>query len=207
MGISLDEILIDANTSNIAISDGTNTLAVNANGSLDVEFAAGAQIEITDGTETLLINADGSLNAVVTATDLDIRGLAFATDSVDVSGSSVTVSATDLDIRNLTFATDKVDASGSNVRTSSDTGISNSQAAVTATAAEVLASPLANRREVTIQNEGTQPVYVGSSAGVTAANGLKISKGASATFEWGANVDIFMISASGSQDVRFLESA
>lgn len=207
MGISLDEILIDANTSNIAISDGTNTLSINGDGSIDVTFAPGNSIEITDGTDTLAVNADGSLNAVVTATDLDIRNLAFATDTVDVSGSSVTVSATDLDIRNLTFATDKVDASGSNVRTSSDTAISNTAATVTTTAAEVLASPLANRREVTIQNEGQQAVYIGSSAGVTASNGLKISKGASATFEWGANVDIFMIADSGSQDVRFLESA
>jgi hypothetical protein len=44
----------------------------------------------------------------VSATDLDIRDLAFATDSVDVSGSSVTVSATDLDIRDLTHASDSM---------------------------------------------------------------------------------------------------
>lgn len=62
---------------------------------------------------------------VVTATDLDIRNLVFATDKVDVSGSEValdaatlaaletiTVVATNLDIRDLTFAADKVDASG-----------------------------------------------------------------------------------------------
>lgn len=48
----------------------------------------------------------------VTATNLDIRDLVFASDSVDVSGSLVDVQATDLDIRNLVFATDKVDASG-----------------------------------------------------------------------------------------------
>ena len=51
----------------------------------------------------------------VTATDLDIRDLAFASDSVDVSGSSVTVTATDLDIRDLAFASDSVDVSGSSV--------------------------------------------------------------------------------------------
>ena len=93
------------------------------------------QIE-TNGTssdnELLVKDTDvlAKLNSgvVVTATDLDIRNLVFATDKVDVSGSSVSitgdvnvtqgtspwvVSATDLDIRNLTFATDKVDASGS----------------------------------------------------------------------------------------------
>lgn len=68
----------------------------------------------------------------VSANDLDIRDLSSATDSIDVSGSTVnvgntgglnavnvqdggnslTVDAIDLDIRNLVFATDKVDASG-----------------------------------------------------------------------------------------------
>jgi hypothetical protein len=67
-------------------------------------------------------------NITVSATDLDIRDLAFATDKVDVTGSEVslssttlaaleniTVSASDLDIRNLVFATDKVDVSGSSI--------------------------------------------------------------------------------------------
>lgn len=73
----------------IEITDGTDTLAVNADGSINVAFAAGAQIQITDGTDTLAVNVDGSLNAVVTATDLDIRNLVFATDKVDASGSTL----------------------------------------------------------------------------------------------------------------------
>lgn len=74
----------------------------------------------------------------VTASDLDIRDLAFATDSVDVSGSSVSitgdvnvtqgtspwvVSATDLDIRDLAFATDSVDVSGSSVSISGSVAV------------------------------------------------------------------------------------
>jgi len=97
----------------IFVSDATTPtqkLKVNADGSLDTNFAAGAKIIITDGTEDLEVNADGSINAVVTATDLDIRDLAFATDSVNVSGSSVTVAATDLDIRDLNAASDSVQA-------------------------------------------------------------------------------------------------
>lgn len=64
----------------------------------------------------LSLSASGEVN--VAAANLDIRDLAFATDKVDVSGSSVTVSATDLDIRDLDFATDKVDVSGSSVTVS-----------------------------------------------------------------------------------------
>jgi len=159
-------------------------------------------------------------NITVTATDLDLRDLVFATDKVDVSGSevsldastlaaleSITVSATDLDIRDLAFATDKVDVSGStiNATPSGSDSILNSAATVTGTAAQVLASALAGRVSVIIQNEGSQAVYVGSTAGVTSANGIKISKSSSATLDISDAADIYMISDSGSQSVRFLE--
>ena len=64
---------------------------------------------------------DGGGSITVDAVNLDIRDLAFATDKVDASGSSVSISgsvavtSTDLDIRDLAFATDKVDVSGSTV--------------------------------------------------------------------------------------------
>jgi hypothetical protein len=120
-------------------SDGTLLTHTDVSGkkALDVRVAEGINVEVDlnfaddsvtahqGGTWTI----DSITNAVtVTATDLDIRDLAFATDKVDVSGSEVsldattlaaleniTVSATDLDIRDLAFATDKVDVSGSEV--------------------------------------------------------------------------------------------
>lgn len=94
---------------------------------LDIRDLSASQdnVAISDGTDTLAINADGSLNAVVTATDLDIRDLDFAQDSVDVSGSSnVGVVATDLDIRDLDFAQDSVDVSGSSVSVSGSVTVS-----------------------------------------------------------------------------------
>ena len=81
-------------------------------------------VAISDGVDQLEINADGSINTqvsgtvTVTATDLDIRDLTFATDSVDVSGSSVSVTgtvdvtATDLDIRPLVASTDSILTAG-----------------------------------------------------------------------------------------------
>lgn len=87
----------------VVISDSTvssQKLKVNADGSLDVNaaiaFPAGSKIIITDGTEDLAINVDGSINTAK-------NDLAFAEDTVDVSGSDVTatVTATDLDIRPL----------------------------------------------------------------------------------------------------------
>lgn len=97
-----------ADGDNIAISDGTNTAVINPDGSLNVNLVGTSEVRITDGTDDLAINADGSINSNVSATDLDIRDLGFATDSVDVSGSTVIVTATDLDIRNLNSLTDSV---------------------------------------------------------------------------------------------------
>lgn len=230
MGITLDEVVLDAASSSIAISDGTDTLAVNADGSINVAFASGASLQITDGTDTLAINADGSINSVVSATDLDIRDLAFATDSVDVSGSEVsldaatlaaleniTVSATDLDIRDLTHASDSVkvgdgteflaiNADGSiNTQSAAYAAMKNSAESVTTTAAQVLSTPLTGRRHLTIQNEGSSPVYMGFDGTVSSSNGIKISKNSSASYDIPAGVDVYMVAASGTQDVRFLE--
>lgn len=104
----LDVRDLSASQDNVAISDGTDTLAINADGSLNATLVGTSEVRITDGTDTLAVNADGSINSVVSATNLDIRDLAFATDKVDVSGSSVTATATDLDIRDLDAAQDNV---------------------------------------------------------------------------------------------------
>jgi hypothetical protein len=84
-------------------------------------------------SDALKVNFSNT-SIAVTATDLDIRDLAFATDKVDVSGSTVelgattlaaletitvnqgtspwVVSATDLDIRNLDYSLDNVAIKG-----------------------------------------------------------------------------------------------
>jgi hypothetical protein len=54
-----------------------------------IDAASGDNISISDGTHTLEINPDGSINVV--ATDLDIRNLTFLQDKVDVSGSSISI--------------------------------------------------------------------------------------------------------------------
>jgi len=69
------------------LADGTVTtqlLKINADGSIDTNttIPVGSKIIVTDGTDDLEVNADGSINAVVTATDLDIRDLTAVSDSV-----------------------------------------------------------------------------------------------------------------------------
>ena len=77
----------------VFISDATTPtqkLKVNADGSIDTNttLPVGTKVEITDGTDDLEINADGSINAVVSATDLDIRDLDHTTDSVEARQST-----------------------------------------------------------------------------------------------------------------------
>lgn len=62
-----------------------NTVTVQAT-DLDIRDLSAAQdnVAISDGTDTLAINADGSLNATVSATDLDIRDLSHIQDSVKI---------------------------------------------------------------------------------------------------------------------------
>jgi hypothetical protein len=79
------------------------------------------EIKIVDSAgDELAINADGSLNAVISATDLDIRDLTHVSDSikigdgtefllVNVDGSiNVVATATDFDIRDLSASQDNV---------------------------------------------------------------------------------------------------
>jgi hypothetical protein len=89
------------------------------------ESAGDAVIKVCDATVTtqqLKVNSDGSIDTNISATDLDIRDLTHASDSVKIGDGTdflavnndgsinATVSATDLDIRDLAAATDSVSA-------------------------------------------------------------------------------------------------
>ena len=82
----------------VKVVDGTITsqvMAVNSDGSLNITDNGGSLT--VDGTVELGATTLAALETItVTATDLDIRNLAFATDTVDVSGSSVELGATTL---------------------------------------------------------------------------------------------------------------
>lgn len=86
---------------------------------LAIDSSGYVSVKLLDGAGNALSSTGGALHALVTATNLDIRDLAYTSDSVTahqggtwtvgVSGT-VAVSATDLDIRNLVAATDTVSA-------------------------------------------------------------------------------------------------
>lgn len=202
----------------IAIGDATNIIDVQT---LDSAFgdtgngiilagvrqdAGGSPVSADGDAHPLVFNDMGELKVAANLSSSVADDDADGGNPIKVGGRGVSGALTA-----LSATGDRYDLLGDLYRrtwvnTSRNVAMLNSAATVTTTAAQVLASPLAGRREVTIQNEGSQAVYIGSSAGVTAANGIKVSKNSSATFEWGEDIDIFMIAASGSQDVRFLEA-
>lgn len=104
----------------------------------------------------------------------NIGTLTTITNPVAVTGTfwqaTQPVSATDLDIRNLVFATDKADVSGSAITTSTtaNTTATLTNVASSASSVTILASN-ANRKGATIVNESTALLYVkfGSTASAT----------------------------------------
>jgi hypothetical protein len=212
--ISLNDI--DSAISSVAIKseagqelsiDGSGYLTVNGNGTFTV---SSTDFDIRDlAFATDKVDVSGS-SVTATATDFDIRDLVFATDKVDVSGSSVTVSATDLDIRDLAFATDSVTAHQGGswaVTVGAVSSWKNTNETVGLAAAELASTPLASRDKIEIQNLSSKDIYIGFNNSVTTANGLKIPKGSSYTESLGDGVDIWAIGEAAGLDVRIAEYA
>lgn len=110
--LNLERLILDSSESSIEIKtaagqaldiDSNGYITANINGTVTVDatdldirqlvHTGGTpdSVQVGDGTEILLINADGSVNAVVTATDLDIRDLSAAQDNVAISDGTDTL--------------------------------------------------------------------------------------------------------------------
>lgn len=81
------------------------------------------------------------------------------------------------------------------------TVIAHGSASVTTTAAQVLALAT-GRRSVTIQNLGTDYIYIGAT-GITANNGLRLAAGQTVVIDKSPTAAIFAIAASGTQAVSY----
>lgn len=77
----------------------------------------------------------------------------------------------------------------------------------TAIAGKVGAANLVNRKQLVVTNLGNAIVYWGLSNGVTVANGTPIVKNQTAYFSTGPNTTIWLISSTGTNDVRLAELA
>ena len=205
---------LSAAQDNVAISDGTDTLAVNGDGSINSVVTAtdldirdishtSDSIQIGDGTDLLAVNADGSINSIVSATDLDIRDLDAVSDSVaawisDGAGNAISSTGTSLDV-NVTNSIDVDDGLA-------NTAIKQVAESVGTSAAAIVdgADELASRKYLFVYNNDSQGAYIGDS-GVTTANGFPVPAGAILEARIGAAVDVYMIGDKAAMDIRTLQ--
>jgi len=168
--------------------------------------AGGSPVSADGDAHPLVFNDDGELKVAADLTSSIADDAADAGNPIKVGGRGVSGLLTA-----LSATEDRYDLLGdlyrrTYVKDCANVAILNTAETVGTSAAEIVSSPLAGRHTITIQNEGTADVYFGSSAGVTVANGLKISKKSSATYRLCEDIAIFMISGSAGQDVRVLEA-
>lgn len=195
-------------------SDGTLLTHTDVGGkkALDVRVAEGINVEVDlshvddsvkigDGTDFMLVNADGSINAVVTATNLDIRDLVFATDKVDVTGSAVSITGT-VAVTQSTSPWVVSDAALAN------TDMVAGAASLTLLDVEqnLITTPLTNRKYLWVYNNDNRIMYIGKSgAGIDATTGFPLPPGAMLPMRAGAAISIEWVSNKTAHDARYLE--
>jgi hypothetical protein len=184
-GVDFDIRSLDAATDNVAISDGTDTLGINADGS----------INITDNGGSLTVDA----------TDLDIRDLTAASDSVaawlsDGSGNAIGSTTGSLNVHVANAGDIDIDDD------LADTAIENTATAVSTSAVNVVSSALADRKHLFLANLGNIRLYFGKT-GVTTANGFPLFPREKLAARIGPSVAPQIIGAAGAsaEDLRVME--
>lgn len=190
----------------IHVSDAGGSLTVDAT-DLDIRDLSHTQdsIQIGDGTDLMAVNADGSINAVVTATQLDIDDLNATDDAVqswlyDGAGTALTSTLVGSDQALDINVVQSVDPGTAN------TSIANAvnTLAVADTAEDVVASPLANRKSLFIYNNDNRVLYIGAT-GVSSSNGFPLSPSSMMELRAGASIDVEWVSPKAGHDMRTLE--
>lgn len=182
---------------------------------LDIRDLSHSQdsIKIGDGTDFLAINADGSIN--VNADISVVNGHEKAEDAAHASGdigsymlsvrSDIPAAATSANGDYASFLSDNKGRIW--VNDAANVAQSYGALSITSTAAEFLGSPLSGRKVLLLQNLGSKDVYIGFDNSVTSSNGLQLAKYSSIELPFGDNLDVFMVTASGTADVRYIQLA
>lgn len=164
------------------------------------------------GTSGAVNIADGGNSITVDATDLDIRDLNSATDSVTAiqgtspwvigdGGGSITVDGT-VAVTQSTSPWVVSDAALANTAL-----LSTAKTNLTSTPAAILAAQLSARKYLTVQNLGANLCYVGGSA-VTSSTGLRLANGAMLEgLRLGPALSLFGVVPVGTADLRILEAS
>lgn len=218
----------------VKIGDGTDFLAINADGSINVNgtdvydedsaHSSGAKgslsLVVRKDTPGSLVDADGDYAPL----QVDDQGRLRVAGSISLDGQysedSVHTSG-NIGIYNLAVRSD-VPAIGSSasgdyasqtvdaynrlwVNDVPNISMTAAAATVTTTSALLIAS-LAGRKKLMIQNIGTKEIYIGPS-GVTTSSGVRIAGGAGYEIEAGPDLVWHAVASVGDQNVRVLQLA
>jgi hypothetical protein len=177
---------------------------------LVVRSDAGGSLVSADGDYApLQVDANGALRVAAT---VDAAG-DYAEDSVHASGD---IGLYTLSVRQDTLASStsasgdyqsfKTDALGRLWMNDTHQTMAHAAVSVGTSATDLVATDLANRKRILVQNLGTKKIYVGNS-GVTSANGIEVFSGGSIELDVGPGIDLYAISGTAGQDVRVMELA
>lgn len=169
-----------------------------------VDFFTSTTVGADIGLDVNLINA----SIAVTATDLDIRDLTAASDSVqsnlfDGAGTALTSTlvsgdqALDVNVSNEISVNDAALA---------NTAIANGATSLTTggTAESAVASALTDRKYLWLYNNDNRVMYIGTGS-VSDSNGFPVSPSSRVEMRAGASIDVNFVSAKTSHDLRYLE--
>jgi hypothetical protein len=209
VNIKSSDITIDVDITNGAefAEDSAHTTADIGNHVLAVrQDTLAASVDADGDYASFKVNDVGSLythdtevlaqliaGVTVVATDLDIRDLDATQDNVAISDGTDTLA---------------INADGSINTVASDAALANTavlaSAASSTTTSGTLGLALANRKYLTLYNNGNKIVFVGQS-GVTTANGFPIFPGSLIDMRLGAAVALHSVAEAGTQELRALE--
>lgn len=204
----------DADTSPVSADGDAHPLVFDATGKLKVEAFAD-QLDIDDlihttdsvaiGDGTSLFESETMDSAFSTTTvGFPILGLRRDADTSPVSA--------DGDAHPLVFDDGgrlKVEADIDDVANSSVV-VTTVTVDTTVGGVQLIASALASRRNLLVQNLGSENIWLKDGTGVTAGsagNGFGIMSKSSLSMNWGPNIDLYGITASGSSTIKAVEAA
>lgn len=186
---------LDVNVVNaVRITDGTNNLAINADGSINVD------VDVVTGAEKAEDSAhsDGDIGQFILAVRQDTLA-----SSVSADGDYAALKVNDVGALWVQVANSSLPTVA--------TGMTNAavtQVTVGTTATALLSSALSNRKRILIQNvSGNRTLFLGTSTSVTTANGIRLSPGAAIELDAATTINLHGIANGAGCDVRILELA
>lgn len=177
---------------------------------LDIRDLSHSQdsVKVGDGTDFLAINADGSINVNLTddgvaddvadsGNPLKVGGKAYASLSADPVDDGDRANLAQ-DLYRRVFIHDAPNMS-----------VLQQRVVIGATAVAIPTTALAGRTRVMVQNAASNPVWVGSATVTTsgATMGIKVEKGGTLALEAGEDVELYAIAAGAGNDVVVIELA